>query len=336
MNLQSFIDAFIPSLETTMKKVVAKARYKDLAELHEILTYHLGWEEGLQSTQRGKRIRPMLLMLTAASVGGDWRSALPAAAAVELVHNFSLIHDDIEDNSLLRRGRATIWKKWNLAKAINSGDALFALSHIALNDLPKSIPATGALKIHELLMNACLRLTQGQHLDIIYESQGGLSLDSYWPMISGKTAALISASTEIGALIGDADSTVQEKYRLFGEHLGLAFQVQDDYLGVWGQSRKTGKSTQSDLLSGKKSLPILYALGQGEQFARRWTQGAITPEEVPTLTRLLEEEGAKNYTLETTNDLTQKSLTALRETNPQGDAGEALLELAKWLLTREK
>ncbi len=167
---------------------------------------------------------------------GTGNKPLPAAAAVELVHNFSLIHDDIEDRSSLRRGRLTVWKKWGIPQAINAGDAMFTLAHLQLLHLMNNHTISVTLKSIKILQQACLHLTQGQYLDLSYENRDHISLDEYWSMVAGKTAALLSASTELGALSAVDDEQICKCYRNFGKSLGMAFQVQDDYLGIWGNT----------------------------------------------------------------------------------------------------
>ena len=170
---------------------------------HEMLTYHMGWTgEGAGPDATGKRIRPLLVLLCTAACGADWQFALPAAAAVELVHNFSLVHDDIQDNSDKRRGRLTAWVKWGVPMAINVGDALFVISNQAIIGLKKDYPAEVVVHAAEILHNTCLDLTRGQFLDMSYEERTDLGVEDYWPMVAGKTAALLSACCQIGALLG--------------------------------------------------------------------------------------------------------------------------------------
>jgi geranylgeranyl diphosphate synthase type I len=154
-------------------------------------------------------------------------------------------------------------------------------------------------------------------------------------MILGKTAALISACTEIGALIANVNEITRSAYQQFGRNLGLAFQTLDDILGIWGDSNKIGKSIASDLVTGKKSLPVLYGLAQNGEFARRWLSGPISPEEVPEYAKCLEMEGARDYTQNEANRLTDAALQALEHAQPQGNAGMALNQLAHQLLRRE-
>lgn len=336
MTLQSFTDEMLPAVEGALRLNIAKTDGKSYSELHHMLAYHLGLEgtaDGQPS--RGKRIRPMLLLLTTESAGGKWSEALPAAASVELIHNFSLIHDDIEDNSPLRRGRPSLWKKFGVPQAINTGDAMFTLAFIALYGLTEHSPSMLTLEVTHILHETCLKLTQGQFLDISYEKRGDLTLEAYWPMVSGKTAALLAACTEIGALIAKVDEETRIKYQEFGQSLGLAFQVKDDLLGIWGDAVLTGKSNESDLITGKKSLPILYGLKLDGPFARRWRAGNIKDKEVADLANQLTAEGVYEYTHSLSDQHTRAALSALESAYPKGEAGESLVELANLLLSRQ-
>jgi geranylgeranyl diphosphate synthase, type I len=335
MSLQEFIDLYIPEIEAELARVVEQSREPHYHELHKMMSYHMGWEgEGAGPKARGKRVRPLLVLLTCAAAGCDWHDALPAAAAVELVHNFSLIHDDIEDNSALRRGRPTVWKIWGLAQGINAGDTMFTLAHMAVLRMEETSTLPNTLKAASILQQTCLQLTQGQYLDISYEDRQDLTIKNYWPMVGGKTAALLANCTKLGALVADVDDQIVHLYYQFGRNLGLAFQALDDFLGIWGDADKIGKSTASDLIEGKKSLPVLFGLEQGGKFSKRWKQGPISPEEVPEVAAQLETEGGREYTKKEADRYTQRALNALHDAQPQGAAGEALSELADKLLKR--
>ena len=331
-----FTQQMLPALELEMQQVVEMSQGDGLEEFHRMMAYHMGWMgEGAGPGAAGKRIRPLLVLLSCAASGGDWQCALPAGAAVELLHNFSLIHDDIEDNSPLRRGRLTVWKKWGIPQAINAGDAMLTLAHLALHRLQETTSQNIAYEASKILQHTCLELTKGQYLDISYESRQELDLEDYWPMVSGKTAALVSACTELGALTAGCTPVIQDAYREFGFSLGLAFQALDDLLGIWGDSAQTGKPADSDLVSGKKSLPVLYGLMSDGAFASRWRQGPIGVDETDTIARELEIEGARDYTQETAACLTDTALRALGRANPSGEAGRELTELAYRLLNRQ-
>jgi len=331
------IKSFFPHIETELQKQVSRLDQPRTKLFHEMLTYHMGWTgEGAGPEATGKRIRPTLVLLSAAASGGDWQQALPAAAAVELVHNFSLVHDDIQDNSPKRRGRDTAWVKWGAPLAINVGDALFVMSNQAIIDLKANYPAEVVVRAAEILHNTCLDLTRGQFLDMSYEERNDLAVADYWPMIAGKTAALLAACCQIGALLGGADESLQETYRSFGHYLGLAFQVQDDILGIWGDETVTGKSAASDLVEGKNSLPVLIGLGKRGKFSDRWSQGPIQQDEVEELARVLASEGGYGEAKEASIQMTDMAINSLREADPQGEAGEALFELTNRLLNRNQ
>jgi len=331
------IKPLLSSIELELQKQVARLDQLHTKTFHEMLTYHMGWTgEGAGPDATGKRIRPLMVLLTTAASGDDWQHALPAAAAVELVHNFSLVHDDIQDNSSKRRGRDTVWAKWGSPMAINVGDALFVLSNQAIIDLKENYPAETVVQAAEILNNTCLDLTRGQFMDMSYEERTDLTTDDYWPMIAGKTAALLSACCHLGSLLGGAEEAKQDAYRSFGQYLGLAFQVQDDILGIWGNETVTGKSVASDLVEGKNSLPVLAGLSANKKFAERWRQGPVHAYEVENLAKLLAAEGGYGTAHEASRQMTDLALLNLREADPQGEAGDALFELAEKLLKREQ
>jgi geranylgeranyl diphosphate synthase type I len=337
------IKPLLSSIELELQKQVSRLDQPRTKLFHEMLTYHMGWTgEGAGPEATGKRIRPLMVLLCAAASSGTagkveaWRPALPAAAAIELVHNFSLVHDDIQDNSPKRRGRETVWTKWGAPMAINVGDGLFVMSNQAIIDLKENHPAETVVKAAEILHDTCLDLTRGQFLDMSFEARTDLTVDDYWPMVAGKTAALLSACCHLGALLGGADEEKQVAYRSFGHYLGLAFQVQDDILGIWGNEVVTGKSAASDLVEGKNSLPVLAGLSFNKKFAERWRQGPIQPNEVEELAKLLATEGGYETAHEASKQMTDLALLNLREADPQGEAGDALFELAEKLLKREQ
>ena len=238
------------------------------------MQYHLGWvDTNLTTIQSnpGKLLRPTLLLL-AYEAAGAWglattkndeylHRALPAAAAVELTHNFTLIHDDIEDGDVERRHRPTLWKQWGIPQALNTGDGMFALSRLTLWDvLEEGVEGIVAARLGATLDRACLVLAEGQYLDISFEQRLDISVAMYVDMIQRKTGALMACAAEMGGLLGTSDHETIESLRYFGEAMGVAFQVRDDILGVWATSAELGKTSAGDVYRRKKSLPILHAL----------------------------------------------------------------------------
>jgi geranylgeranyl diphosphate synthase type I len=254
-------------------------------EFRRMLDYQLGIENtAAGNNAKGKRVRPLFVLLACQACGGDLKNALPAAVAVELLHNFSLVHDDIQDLSETRRGRETIWVKWGKAQAINTGDALLTISFLSLDFLEQVYDAKVIDKAKTMLHSACLSLTKGQFLDIYFEKERNISLDLYWEMVSGKTSSLISTCMALGALLAGGGDSLVKAYSEFGECVGNAFQVQDDYLGIWGSPEVTGKSAYSDLMSRKKTYPVVLGLKLSAGFSEAWMED-----------KLIDENLAQNY-----------------------------------------
>ena len=212
---------------------------------------------------------------------------------------------------------------------------MFTLAFWALQRLAETVSSSAALEASRCLQQVCLRLTEGQYLDLSYETRAGLSLEDYWTMIEGKTSALLGGCAELGALTSGADQAQRADFREFGTKLGLAFQVQDDWLGIWGDAALTGKSTASDLVSGKKTLPVLYALGKQGEFYRRWQAAPVDAQDVAEAARLLSVDGADAFTLEQAARLTSESQNALRRAVPQVENAAGLQELAGLLINRK-
>ena len=246
----------------------------DLSPFYGQMQYHLGWVESDFSTvasNPGKLLRPTLLLL-AYELAGAWglnadtspsalQRALPAAAALELTHNFTLIHDDIVDGDTERHHRPTLWTIWGSEQGINTGDGLFALGRLALWDsLAVGVESEVAVRLAAALDRACLVIAEGQYLDLSFEKRQDISVAMYEDMISRKTAALMGCATEMGALLGTRDAATIESLRNFGLEIGIAFQLRDDVLGVWASSVELGKTPAGDLYRRKRSLPILHAL----------------------------------------------------------------------------
>jgi geranylgeranyl diphosphate synthase type I len=298
--------------------------------LYEMVRYHLALDGS--GPNGGIRIRPLLGLLAYASIAGDHQRALPGAAAVELGHNFSLVHDDIEDGDTERRHRPTLWSIHGIPQAINTGDTLFSLSRIALHRLTElGFPDAKVLRLMRLYDETCLALCEGQYLDIATgESSELMSIDAYFDMIGRKTAALIAASIEAGALLATDDEAVIARYRAFGWALGIAFQLNDDLLGIWGAEQATGKAA-SDVAHKKKTLPVIYAAEHAgpEDRARLlelYARAAPTRDELDEIVRILERVGARDYTRDAAHRYRDEALAELDAAGVVEPAARARLE----------
>lgn len=229
-----------------------------------MVRYHLGYAnrdlEPIDSAlvDRGKRIRPAVALLAAGAAGGDPTTAAPIAAAIELLHNFTLIHDDIQDESPTRRHRPTVWVNWGIKQAINAGDALFSTAHLPLYTLPAAgVPAPLVLTLLDAFDRMTIAIVAGQTLDLEFEARTDVTSSEYLEMIAGKTAAILRYAAWAGALCGGATPAAADRWAEFGLALGLGFQIHDDLLGIWGTSSATGKPEADDIRRRKQSLPIL-------------------------------------------------------------------------------
>ncbi|MHB1415292.1 MAG: polyprenyl synthetase family protein, partial [Chloroflexota bacterium] len=270
--MTDFGEKYAAELESELRASVPEGG--DAAGLYDMLRYHLGWLEDEDASSRasgGKRIRPTLCLMACEAYGGDYRPALPAAAAVELLHNFTLIHDDIQDRSAERRHRSTVWKLWGEAQAINAGDVMNSLARLALLRMAgRGVGADVILQALNMLDRTCARICEGQYLDLQFENRLDIDRETYLGMIERKTAALVGCALEMGTLVGGASAEQVDLMRGLGDTLGLAYQVQDDILGIWGEPRVTGKPAADDIRRRKKTLPVVHALecASGEQKTR--------------------------------------------------------------------
>ena len=337
---QAILTLYAPAIEAEMEAVLAMSR-PSLPPFYDMMGYHLGWLDQRfepTGTGTGKRVRSALCLLACEALEGDLEVALPAAAAIELVHNFSLIHDDIEDGSAMRRGRPAVWSVWGQSHAINVGDGMMSLARRALHRLAeRGVEAVRIQAVSCVLDEACLALCQGQYLDLSFEERLDVTIEEVLAMAEGKTAALLSAATRIGAMLASDDEARIAHYRRFGEQLGIAFQITDDILGLWGDEGITGKSAVDDILQRKKTLPIVYALGQAagrEPIRDVFQKEAIGPEDVRMVRAVLEEVGARSYAQRLAEEHRQQALAELEQTGIENPAQERLRQLALFLTRR--
>jgi geranylgeranyl diphosphate synthase type I len=267
------------------------------------MRYHLGWEDSKGrsiETAAGKLLRPALCLLACEAARGRAETAMPAAVAIELLHNFTLIHDDIEDGSETRHGRATLWSVVGVAQAINTGDGMFVLAQRALLGLRSTgVPPPRILDALEVLHDASVELCEGQYLDLAFEQGSVVPRAAYDRMIAGKSAALIAAAMALGAIAAGSESGAVAAFRQAGESLGMAFQVQDDVLGVWGEPALTGKPVADDIRARKKSFPVIYAHDalppdERAELARIYARETLTEDDVERVLALFDAAGARD------------------------------------------
>jgi len=341
VDLGGLLTRFAEPLERELRRAIPTS---ERSSLYTMLAYHLGWvdADGHPSRgRRGKQLRPTLLLLADEAAGGDPAAAMPAAAAVELLHNFSLIHDDIQDRSAERHGRRVVWSVWGAAQGINAGDAMHAAAALsALRCAELGTPAEVVLEVARLLHECCLRLVEGQYLDLQFEQRDEVSAADYLAMIDGKTGALLATSIEIGALLGGGAAR-REEWRAFGRHLGRAFQIVDDVLGIWGDQRVTGKPAADDVVKGKRTLPFLLAAerlppADAARLRALYALPARDADAVAEAIRLMERSGARGAAERDAHRHRDEALRALDATGARARGGEELRAIARFVVERDR
>jgi geranylgeranyl diphosphate synthase type II len=292
---------------------------------------------GYMMSLGGKRLRPTLLLLSTDLFGGSILGSMDAALAIELFHNFTLMHDDIMDRSPLRRGHPTVHEKWNEPVAILSGDVMLVQAYRMLTAIPEAYLKTVMLTFNEVAENVC----RGQQMDMNFEQAENVSLSQYLEMIRLKTAVLLGGSMKIGAVLGGASTEQAGLLYEFGEHLGLAFQLQDDILDVFGDQQKFGKKKGGDILANKKTWLLIKSLelaeGLDEEELNFWLNAGDPGEDekVAAITGIYTRLGIRSLAEEEMNDHAEKALRALEAISAPQEKKNRLRQFAGLLLVRE-
>lgn len=320
----------ILQLQTIINKAIAETKYTaEPAELYEPISYLM--ELG------GKRMRPVLVLHSTELFGGDIFKALDAAIGIELFHNFTLMHDDIMDKAPLRRGKATVHVKWNESAAILSGDAMFVEAYKLMIKVDDRI----LREVLDVFSDTASGVCQGQQADMNFEKRDNVSIEEYLHMIRQKTAVLVAGSMQIGALIGGAEKKEARLLYEFGVNLGLAFQLQDDILDVYGNPAIFGKQVGGDILSNKKTFMLIKAkeLAQGEVAADldQWMNNLspLPAEKINAITTIYNQLGVRKLAEREMEYFVNKALDALEQLPVDSSKKQLLRSFAEDLLIRE-
>lgn len=342
MQPPSVLIRYHADLDAFLRDVLSEGRPR---LLYRMMRYHLGWEDAQGNptpTPGGKALRPSLCLWANEALGGDRRRGLPAAAALELTHNFSLVHDDIQDADRERRHRPTVWAVWGEGQAINAGDSLLSLARLTLLHLLEAgLEPAAVVRACRILDEACLAMIEGQCLDLEFEHSAEVGVDEYIEMIEKKSGALFGAALELGALSAGADEALRERFGHAGRLLGIAFQVRDDLLGVWGHRDVTGKPQAADIRRHKKTLPLLYAQSAPPSERDRETLAALyggeilNEDDVRRVTDVLERAGAREYCQNMARSRIDQALAELSTAAITPAAYCELREVADFLLERD-
>ena len=319
--------------ESTMRASVQRLA----PELIVPIQYHLGWADRdgkLRPGGGGKGVRPALAVLSAEAVGAPAATGVPGGVAIELIHNFSLLHDDVIDGDEERRHRRTVWAEFGVGAAVIAGDALVMLALQVVLD-----GTVAGARAATVLVDATDAMIAGQAADMANESRADVTLEECLAMADGKTGALLGAAASIGAVLADADASAIEALAAFGHHLGLAFQAVDDLLGIWGRPEVTGKAAWSDLYQQKKSIPIVFALTRGngtsEELQALFAAGAREEQDLVRAAELVERCGGRELTESIAREQFELAVAALDQVTLESTARAELVEVAEFVTTRD-
>lgn len=336
ISVANLLARYGPDVDRLLHKVVGD---RDGA-INLMARYHLGWidEHGRPGEfDRGKGFRSTLCLLTCEAITGDHLPALPAAAALDLIHNFTLVHDDVMDRDVLRRGRPSVWKLWGIEQAINAGDIIHALAFAALTEFSDSSTASRATR---LLADTCVTIVEGQSADLEFEQRDDVTVDEYMDMISRKSAALIAASMRLGALAARAPASVEIGLASLGQAMGIAFQIRDDMLGTWGDPDVTGKPVGGDLRRKKKTLPVLALQRLADDRGRAQLSEFLsadnpTDAQIETVLGLMEEFRVRDDVGRLADNYTDRARQALANLPPPISERSDLAALIDYFATRQ-
>jgi len=320
------------ALEAEMKDVFASRE----GFLYDLLRYHMGWTDQQGTPQDSPprlHFQSMLTMVCCQALSGDYSVSLPAAAGIELIHNYTLVHGDVQSNRAVSEDRPSVWWVWGPAQAINVGDGLHALGRNTIMRLAqRGIPPERVLPAVTSLDKACLALCEGQYMDLEFQEKLMVTSADYHDMIGRKTGALTGCATELGAIAAGADDNVRTAYQKMGQGLGMAWQISLDIADLWG--RRDDGMTSSNMLNKKKSLPLIYALENSSLADKRalgnvYMKRVLQPEDVTQVIAILDQGGARQFAESRARELAKEALSG---TGLAAEGSGPLRDLTDWAL----
>ncbi|PZC48617.1 MAG: geranylgeranyl diphosphate synthase, type I [Chloroflexi bacterium] len=337
--LPPFLSAYREILDVSLREAVSEK----LSYTATPIEYHMGWSNSsgnpIKST-KGKRLRPALMLFACLSLGGKIESVLPPAVAIELVHNFSLIHDDIEDRDIQRHNRPTVWSIWGEPKAIHLGSILYDLAFLQMKKA-RGIPPERLIYASSRLSESSFEMMKGQYLDISFEGRAKASTKEYIEMIAFKTASLIACALDIGVFIGTGNCKLAASLALIGRQIGQLFQIRDDILGIWGDVQSTGKPVGADIRRKKKSFPIVYAMEVANKSSAVnlnyiFSKPLLDDRDVEKVLDTLDNTNAKSQSEATTQQIASRILKQVERAKLPSNFRIEIKELVDFLVTRAR
>ena len=339
----------LPSIFNRYEEVIQGALKShlegDRGSVYNLVRYYMGWadEKGDPvEAMTGKAVRPTLCLFGCEAVGGSVSQAVPAAVSIEFIHNFSLIHDDIQDEDETRHNRKTIWAVWGKPKALVAGNVLRVVADTALQRLTdEGLEAARALTAVSLLTESYLEMTEGQYMDLSFEGRRDIGQQDYLSMISRKTGALIRCSLNLGAVVGTDDSATAAAFRECGRALGYVFQIRDDLLGVWGEEEVTGKPVGADIRRKKGSYPIVCALEAADEHDAQvisdiYEKPEIEDRDVASVLEVMERIGVRDNAQAEANWWADAAMRSLEHVELSAESRREIEEFTHFLLVRDR
>ena len=315
------------------------------SDVYDMLRYYMGWvdENGRpHEAMEGKALRPTLCLFACEAVGGALEMAMPSAVALEFIHNFSLIHDDIQDRDEIRHNRKTLWAVWGDPKALVAGNVLRVVADECLHQLLDSgLDYDRALAAGTLLTEAYLEMIEGQYLDLQFEGRHDISMSDYLNMISRKTGALIRCSLNLGAVVGAQEQGVGDAFKESGRAMGYVFQIIDDVLGVWGDEETTGKPVGADIRRKKNSYPVVYTMGTAKDKDQKmlneiYEKDELDDSDVDSVLAVMDRLDVKNQAQQEAEKYANVALECLAPVELSREARQDVEDLAHFLLVRDR
>ena len=333
------LDRYGEALNQELEQVLAQRQ----GLLYRMMLYQMGWmdEQGTPLPRpKSRQLRPTLCLLSCEALSGEYRQALPAAAAMELVHTFSIVHEDVQNGSLQGHERPSVWWVWGPGQAINVGDGLHSLGRMALFRLrERGLSLAKVLRAMTVLDEACLRLCEGQHMDLAFQEKLDVSLNAYLKMAEDKTGSLVSCAMELGGIVATEDERVIEAFRCCGSNLGIALHIRKDILGLWGGSQ--GGAFSTEVLNKKKSFPIVQLLEQGDLKTKRrlgtiYFKRVLEPSDLEEILALLEEKGARESAQAAAQSYYEKAIKALEGVELSSWGLQQITELGQYIVAQQR
>jgi len=315
------------------------------SDVYDMLRYYMGWvdENGRpHEAMEGKALRPTLCLFACEAVGGALEMAMPSAVALEFIHTFSLIHDDIQDRDEIRHNRKTLWAVWGDPKALVAGNVLRVVADECLHQLLDSgLDYDRALAAGMLLTEAYLEMIEGQYLDLQFEGRHDISMSDYLNMISRKTGALIRCSLNLGAVVGAQEQGVGDAFKESGRAMGYVFQIIDDVLGVWGDEETTGKPVGADIRRKKNSYPVVYTMGRANDKDQKmlneiYEKDELDDSDVDSVLAVMDRLDVKNQAQQEAEKYANVALESLAPVELSREARQEVEDLAHFLLVRDR